>query len=228
MLLRVEEIRDRRAVEELVRDAFWNVYEPGAHEHWLLHELRKTEDFVPSLSVVAIDQMHRIVGYVAYSKAKLKLDGGSEKTLLCLGPIAVTPDWQKRGVGSQLIETTIQMACQEGWGAITLMGDPRYYRRFGFRVAERWDIRASNDMWATGHLMLELISGFLEAGKIQESAVFEAKDDKMFEEFDRTFPVKDKAHQPSQEEFAWMMSLMYPVNDAGNYRPSEMASMKSQ
>lgn len=35
MLLRVEEIRDRRAVEELVRDAFWNVYEPGAHEHWL-------------------------------------------------------------------------------------------------------------------------------------------------------------------------------------------------
>lgn len=58
MLLRVEEIRDRRAVEELVRDAFWNVYELGAHEHWLLHELRKTEDFVPSLSVVAIDQMH--------------------------------------------------------------------------------------------------------------------------------------------------------------------------
>ena len=216
MLLRTERADDWRAVEELVREAFWNVYEPGAHEHWLLHQLRKTEDFVASLSVVAIDEMQRIVGYVAYSKARLMLDCGSEKTLLCLGPIAISPDCQKKGVGTELIQTTLELARQEGWGAVTLMGDPRYYRRFGFRVAERWDIRASNGMWATGHLMLELVPGFLEAGQIQESPVFEAKDDQAFEVFDRLFPVKEKAHQSSQDECAWMMSLMYPVKDFRN------------
>jgi predicted N-acetyltransferase YhbS len=46
-MIRVEEERDERAVENLTREAFWNLYTEGADEHFVLHNLRKSKDFIP-------------------------------------------------------------------------------------------------------------------------------------------------------------------------------------
>lgn len=64
LLVRREAAADRRTVETLVRDAFWNVYQPGATEHAVLHRLREDEAFIPELSLVAVLD-GTIAGHVA-------------------------------------------------------------------------------------------------------------------------------------------------------------------
>ena len=50
--IRRERAEERTAVENLVRDSFWNVYRPGCLEHYVLHQLRQDSAFVPELSLV--------------------------------------------------------------------------------------------------------------------------------------------------------------------------------
>ena len=53
IIIRKEEKRDHHAVEELTREAFWNLYVPGCNEHLLAHKLRKHPDFIPELNFIA-------------------------------------------------------------------------------------------------------------------------------------------------------------------------------
>ena len=96
--IRQERPEERRAVETLVRNAFWNQYAPGCMEHYLLHVLRSHKDFVPPLNLVA-ELEGKPVGQCACVKGKLWGDDGAVCTVLTLGPIAVRPDFQNRGSG---------------------------------------------------------------------------------------------------------------------------------
>ena len=71
--LRIEEERDRRASEYVTREAFWNVYNPGCCEHYVLHRFRKDPDFVPELTYVA-EIGSKIVGHIMYSRGKIQKD----------------------------------------------------------------------------------------------------------------------------------------------------------
>ena len=66
--IRLEEERDYRRVEEITREAFWNLYLPGAEDHYLAHTLRKHPDFIPELTFV-IELDENIIGSIFYSKA---------------------------------------------------------------------------------------------------------------------------------------------------------------
>ena len=66
VLIRLEQPGDYRTVEELTRDAFWDVYKPGCDEHLVAHRLRSHPDFIPKLDFVALDG-DRIVGNIMYS-----------------------------------------------------------------------------------------------------------------------------------------------------------------
>lgn len=76
MTIRQEVPADYRAVESLVRDAFWNVYRPGCMEHFVLHCLRKDPAFVPDLALV-LEQDGRLIGQFAAVRADAALDDGS-------------------------------------------------------------------------------------------------------------------------------------------------------
>ena len=66
--IRAEEQKDFRAVENLTREAFWNVYRPGCSEHYVLHCYRNNPDFIPQLSLV-MEKDGTIIAHVMFSKA---------------------------------------------------------------------------------------------------------------------------------------------------------------
>ena len=73
MNIRLEQTRDFREVENLTREAFWNVYRPGCTEHYVLNQYRINPDFIPELDLVMEDG-DRIIGHVMFSKAEITLD----------------------------------------------------------------------------------------------------------------------------------------------------------
>lgn len=209
LTIRNERASDYRAVEELVREAFWNLYVPGCNEHFVLHNLRNSNDFIPELDFVA-EKEGQIVGQIVYSRGIIKMQQGEKKEIISFGPVSVLPVFQKQGIGSALINHTINLAKDMGYPAICIYGDPRYYSRFGFRCAEKYDIKTSDDKFAVALQVLELEKGALNniSGKFIESAAF-AVDDNEFAQYDATFPFKEKTENDSQREFKLLVSLRY-------------------
>eukprot|EP01031_Cornospumella_fuschlensis_P000676 gene676-855_t len=139
---REETEEDYEIVYNVMREAFWNHFQPGADEHYLLHLLRASAEYVPELSLVAC-QGDRVVGKIAYTEAKIVNEEDEIHRVLSFGPVAVAKEVQRTGIGSQLINYTIERAKTMGYKAVIIYGDPRYYRRFGFRCGERFEIQTS-------------------------------------------------------------------------------------
>lgn len=130
--------KDYFEVENLVWDAFWNVYRPGAFEHYIVHNLRDDESFIADLAYV-IEDDGEIIGHINYSKGFI--DCGSEKSdAAVLGPIAIRNDYQNQGLGSKLIEYTLNLAKDKGIPFIFVIGDDNFYHRFGFESSSNYGI----------------------------------------------------------------------------------------
>lgn len=209
LVIRNEKKEDYRNVEQLIREAFWNLYVPGCNEHFILHNLRDSNDFIRELDFVA-EEEGQIVGQIAYSRGIIECKQGDEKEVISFGPISVLPPFQRRGIGSALITHTIDLARDMGYPAICIYGDPRYYSRFGFGCAEKYEIRTADDKFAVALQVLELKQGELNnmSGKFIESVVFTV-DETEFAKYDATFPFKEKRETESQREFRLLASLRY-------------------
>lgn len=209
VIIKNENKNDYRIVEELTREAFWNIYTPGCNEHFLLHNLRNSTDFIPELDFIA-EKGDQIVGNISYTRGFIKSDQGEAKEVISFGPISVLPAFQKQGIGSALINHSINIAKALGYPAVCIYGDPRYYGRFGFRCAEKYDIKTVDGKFAFALLALELQQGVLNnmPGRFIESAAFEV-DERKFAEFETSFPRKDKNVTQSQRDFTLLASLRY-------------------
>jgi len=209
VIIRNEREGDYRVVEGVVREAFWNLYVPGCGEHFILHNLRKSSDFIPELDFVA-EKERQIVGQIVYSRGVIRDKKGREKKVISFGPVSILPAFQKQGIGSSLITHTINLARDMGFLAICIYGDPRYYSRFGFRCGEKYEVKTTDDKYAFALMALELKQGSLGStgGRFIESVSFGFDPDK-FAEYDSTFPFKEKAKTDSQQEFRLLSSLRY-------------------
>ena len=85
-IIRLEKADEHRAVEALVREAFWNVYRPGCLEHYVLHSLRGNADFVPELDFV-MELDGRLVGQDIFVRTAIHADDGREVPIMTMGPI---------------------------------------------------------------------------------------------------------------------------------------------
>jgi predicted N-acetyltransferase YhbS len=209
LAIRNESENDYITVEEMVRETFWNLYVPGCNEHFVLHNLRNSSDFIPELDFVAKKE-GQIVGQIAYSRGIIKCKQDEEKGVISFGPVSVLPTFQKQGIGSALIIHTINLARVMGYPAICIYGDPRYYSRFGFRCAEKYEIKTADGKFAVALQVLELQRGALAnmPGRFIESAAFEV-DENEFAQYDATFPFKEKKETDLQREFRLLASLRY-------------------
>lgn len=209
LIIRNEQISEYRTVEELTREAFWNVNFPGCVEHYCLHNMRGSSDFIPELDFVA-ELNGRPVGNIVYTHGKIINNRGETHKVISFGPISVLPPYQRQGIGSALIKYSLDKAKSLGFIAIFIYGDPRYYHRFGFRCAERYDVTTSEGKYAVALLAMELIPGALReiSGRFIESEVYKV-DEKDFQKYENTFSPKDKAVTESQAEFKILASLIY-------------------
>lgn len=190
--VRLEEENDHRKVEFLTREAFWNVYKPGCDEHLLVHNIRKVSAFIKELSFVACDD-DEIVGNIIYSEAKVINDKNNEFEVLCLGPIGVLPSYQGQGIGSLLMNYSIEKARQLGYKGVILFGKPSYYQRFGFIDAKEYGIKTSSGENFEEFMGLEFYDGALKgiSGKFYEDEIFKIEKDEL-ELFENDFPYKEK------------------------------------
>ena len=199
--IRRETAADYRAVEELHRNAFWNVHVPGCSEHYLAHVLRKHPDFIPELDLV-YELDGEIVGNVMYTKSELLEESGNSTGILTFGPIGVAPEYQRRGIGKALLEASFDIAAGLGYPALAIFGDPDNYVARGFRSCKRYNVCLEGDVYPAALLVKELKPGFFDGRKLvfRESPAYEIQE-RDAEAFDAGFPPKEKAFRPSQETF---------------------------
>jgi len=84
----------------------------------------------PSIKSLVVEDENQILGYVSYSPIFLK--SNSSISGYILAPLAVSPEHQKQGIGSNLIKSGIDILTKDGAGVLLVYGDPNYYGRFGF------------------------------------------------------------------------------------------------
>ena len=209
LIIRNKHKNEYREVEELTREAFWNLYVPGCNEHFVLHNMRGSKDFIRHLDFVA-ELDGKIIGNIVYTRGNVINSEGKPYEVLSFGPVSVLPAYQRQGAGSALIKYSLDKAASMGFTAVLIYGDPRYYSRFGFRCAEKYSITTSEGKFAVALLALELIQGSLweVQGRFVESEVYRV-DEESFQQYESTFPPKEKEVTESQAEFKILSSLVY-------------------
>lgn len=155
MRIRREGPEDLAAVRVVEEAAFGRPVEAA-----IVDALRKNGAL--TLSLVAENEGD-IVGHVAFSPMAIQGEG-PPRGILGLGPVAVLPDWQRRGVGAALIKAGLGRLAQDGHEAVLLMGHPTYYPRFGFRPASAWGLRWGGEYPDEAFMALELVPGALVGG----------------------------------------------------------------
>ena len=201
--IRLERKEDYRAVENLVREAFWNVYRPGCSEHYVIHVLRDDPAFVKELDFV-MEKDGRLIGQNMFMKTVIEGDNGREYTVLTMGPIGITPELKRKGYGKALLDYSLEKATEIGFGAVLFEGNIGFYGKSGFDYARNFGIRYHDlpeDADSSFFLCKELIPGFLDhiTGVYQTPQGYYV-DDKDVEEFDKEFPPKEKL-KPSGQIF---------------------------
>ena len=121
-IIRLEEQKDYRDVENLVRESFWNVYRPGCSEHYVIHVLRDDPAFVPELDFV-MEQDGMLIGQNMFMKTVIEADDGREIPVLTMGPIGITPELKRKGYGKKLLDYCLEKATEMGFGAVLFEGN---------------------------------------------------------------------------------------------------------
>jgi len=134
--IRLEKPEDYREVENLTREAFWNVYRPGCLEHYVLNQYRNNPDFIPELDYVMELDGH-IMGHVMFSRAELVPDNGEHVPSWTFGPISIHPDYKRKGYGLRLLNYALERARAMGVGFLCMEGNIDFYRHAGFDLASK-------------------------------------------------------------------------------------------
>ena len=200
-LIRLERKEDYREVENLVREAFWNVYRPGCLEHYVLNQLRDNTDFIPELDFV-MERDGKIIGQNVFVKAHIKADDGSNISILTMGPICVANELKRQGYGKILLDYSLEKATELGFGAVCFEGNIDFYGKSGFTFASKFGLRyhgLPEDEDASFFLCKELIPGYLNGitGEYGPPEVYLFPGEEA-EEFDKKFPYKEKLKLPGQ------------------------------
>ena len=200
-IIRPEKKEEHRAVEELIRESFWNVYRPGCSEHYVIHLLRNDPAFVRELDFV-MEQDGRLIGQNMFMRTVINADDGREIPVLTMGPICITPELKRRGYGKKLLDYSLEKAAECGFGAVLFEGNIGFYGKSGFTYASDFGIRYHDlpeGADASFFLCKELSEGYLDGitGVYQTPAGYYVSDDDV-EEFDKQFPPKGKQKLPGQ------------------------------
>jgi putative acetyltransferase len=168
--IRLETPADVAAVREVELAAF-----AGPEEADIVDAIR---DDAPDgwRSLVAVDANGRIVGHLLMSPCPVEDDDGEQvATVLAIGPVAVDPAVQLRGVGSALMAAAMSLAVARAVPALVLLGHPSYYPRFGFESARGTGLEPPAAAWPDAAWMARLLPAWTDAmrGTVRYHEAFE-------------------------------------------------------
>ncbi|KAF2331614.1 GNAT family N-acetyltransferase [Flavobacterium nitrogenifigens] len=174
IILRQENKNDFESVFHLIEKAFEKEEYSDHKEQFLVERLRKSDAFIPELSIVAeID--NKIVGHILFTKLEIKSESQIFQSL-ALAPVSVLPEFQGKGIGSKLILHGHEIAKGLGYKSVILLGHQDYYPRFGYELCEKYNIKMPFDVPAENCMVIALVEDGLKgiSGEVvYPSAFFE-------------------------------------------------------
>lgn len=180
MIVRRERPTDHDVVRALHLAAFAVDPATGAErapgevvEARLVDRLREDAGFLPHLSLVAVDD-DAVVGHGIVTRARLEPAG---TPVLGLGPLGVLPARHGEGIGTVLVHALLAVAEAAGEPLVALLGDPAYYRRFGFRPAAELGVAAPDPGWGRYFQARRLTDGPPVAGTFRYAEPFDRLQD---------------------------------------------------
>ncbi len=157
--IRKETEKDYFETEKMVRESFWNKYQPGCNEHYMVHLMRKHPVWLPELSRIAVVD-GEIAGVIMYFKAKIiqadaaihdSTDGAENKKeveIAAFGPLCVSHKYRNLGIGKKLMKETLALVKDAGFPGVLIVGEPDYYPKVGFiRCKDRGITDAEGNSW---------------------------------------------------------------------------------
>ena len=200
-IIRLERKEEYREVENLIREAFWNVYRPGCLEHYVINQLRSDEAFVPELNFV-MEKDGQIIGQNMFMHAEIKADDGRSVPIMTMGPICIAPELKRKGWGKILLDYSLAKAAELGCGAVCFEGNIDFYGKSGFTYASEFGIRYDGlpeGADASFFLCKELTPGFLDGiTGVYSPPQGYFVDEEAAEEFDQQFAPIEKLRLPGQ------------------------------
>ena len=148
--IRQENKKDYDEVYKVVKTVFETAEHSDGNEQDLVVALRKSKNFIPELSLVAI-QDKKIVGYILFTKINI---GKYEE--LALAPLAILPEYQKQGIGKKLIEKGHKIAKGLGFHYTVVLGSEKYYPKFGYVPASQYGIKAPFEVLDENFMVMKL------------------------------------------------------------------------
>jgi putative acetyltransferase len=154
--IRAEKPEDHLAIHAVHTAAFGQ-----PHEGDLVDALRRADAL--TIALIAVHDAC-IVGHIAFSPVTV-MSSTSTIEALGLGPLAVLPEYQRQGIGTQLVRTGLAICRTTPYGIVVVLGHPGYYARCGFMTAKRYGITWEHDAPEEAFMVYECKTGAL--GQIQ-------------------------------------------------------------
>ena len=200
IVIRHETEEEYHEVENVTREAFWNIYYPGSDSPYLVHIMRSHKDYLPEYSFVAVLD-GKIVGSIQTTKAWLKSEDGKTEEIISFGPFAILPEFQRQGIGKFLIRKVEKIARQNKIKAIVISGNPSNYSRIGFVGSKKHFISDANGKYPATLLVKILDEADFGQKNLKfiESSVF-GYDWHLAVDYDKNFKPKEKGYDYRQEE----------------------------
>lgn len=131
MIIRPETNREAPIIEAVILTAFSNHpnqnSQKGTLEHLIVYKLRQQNAL--ALSLIATEN-NSIIGHIAFSPITID---GTQQNWFVMAPVSVLPDYQNKGIGSQLIEEGLKLLKERNANGCVVLGEPNFYTRFGFQ-----------------------------------------------------------------------------------------------
>jgi putative acetyltransferase len=167
--IRPERPEDIASIDEINRLAFG-----GEEEAKLIKAIRGSDYFIPELSLVAVED-DRIVGHILFSPVTIE-SSESSVTALALAPMAVVPECQNKGIGTDLVKHGLKVCKKLEYTIVIVVGHPEYYPRFGFSPAREYGLEAPFKVPDDVFMALELVPGALKnvRGMVKYNPAFDS------------------------------------------------------
>ncbi|NMG06079.1 GNAT family N-acetyltransferase [Brasilonema sp. UFV-L1] len=135
-------------IHQVITDAFGRTQEAE-----LVDKIRNSPNFIPELSLVALENGD-VLGHILFSR--IFINAPHQIPALALAPLAVKPQRQRQGIGSQLVQVGLSKCRQSDYPIVVVVGNPHYYRRFGFQKASQFGLHSSLPIPDEAFMILEL------------------------------------------------------------------------
>lgn len=150
MQIRKERKEDYSQIYEMIKNAFKTAEHSDGNEQDLVEKLRKSSAYINDLTLVCVEN-EEIVGFIMFTKNRI-----GETEGLSLAPLAVAPKYQHRRLGTLLVKQGLKVAKELGYEYVVVLGDNKYYNRFGFIPAKELDIKSPFDVPSKNFMALNL------------------------------------------------------------------------